>query len=387
LNKPTASQPIDGYGRGAARDGAKPLKLQKYFMAAIEADASDLHLKADRRPLIRVKTIVRTMNLEPLSAAQIEEMAHELMNAKQQAFFAEHGNIDVAHELAGSDRFRINIYRQRNTVAIAARRVTRQIPDFATLNLPAVIEKIADMHQGLILLSGPSGTGKSTTIAAMLERINKTRPCHIVTIEDPIEYLYEDKKALINQREIGIDVETFELALKYLMRSDPDVVLIGEMRDRETFQAALHATETGHAVFGTIHASSAAQTIGRILDLFPPDSRDLIRQSLAFNLYAVICQKLLPCLVEGIDRIPAVEILITNPSVRQLIREGRDGELSDVIRSQEQEGMRTFTRSLLELIQKDYVDPKVAYEIAPNVDELKMLMKGISASRTGLLGH
>jgi twitching motility protein PilT len=244
---------------------------------------------------------------------------------------------------------------------------------------------LAQEHQGLILLSGPTGSGKSTTIAAMIEHINQTRACHVVTIEDPIEYLYEDKKAVVNQREIGIDTQNFDSALKYLMREDPDVVLIGEMRDRETFSAALQASETGHLVLGTVHASSAPQTITRLLDLFPQESRELIRQSLGFNLKAVVCQRLLQSIAQGIQRIPAVEIMIMNPSVRQLLQEGRDAELADVIRAHEREGMQSFTSSLRTLIEKEMIDPKVAYDAAPNVDELKMLLKGISAGRAGLM--
>jgi twitching motility protein PilT len=293
----------------------------------------------------------------------------------------------VAEELEGADRFRINVYRQRGQISIAVRRVSREIPSFEALHLPAVVGKIAEQHAGLILVAGITGAGKSTTIAAMLDHINHTRACHIVTIEDPIEYLYTDSKALVDQREVGIDVPDFQSALKYLMREDPDVVLIGEMRDRETFQAALQAAETGHLVFGTIHASGASSTVTRILDLIPAESRDLARQGLAFNLRAIICQRLLPCLAEGIDRVPAVEVLQANPSVRQLIEEARESELIDVIRSSGQEGMQDFNQSLLELIEKDYVDPKVAYEAATNPDELKMLMKGISSSRAGLLGR
>ena len=221
----------------------------------------------------------------------------------------------------------------------------------------------------------------------MLEYINRTRPCHIVTIEDPIEYIYEDKKALVSQREIGLDVETFAAALKYLMREDPDVVLIGEMRDPDTFRAALQASETGHLVFGTVHASSAPQTIERVLALFPSQERELVRQSLSFSLRAIVCQRLLPSIHEELDHVPAVEILLTNPGVRQLIEEGREMELADVIRAHEREGMQSFTMSLLALIEKDFVDPRIAYEVAPNVDELKMLMKGISASHGGLIGR
>jgi twitching motility protein PilT len=382
---PTADfQPIDHH---AVRPEGRAPKLEPYFRALIKAGGSDLHFKAGSPPHIRVNAVLHATESDELSSEQIEQMAYELMTDEQRAFFQEHGSLDIAHELEGSDRFRLNVYRQRGTVSIAVRRVTREIPDFETLHLPPVLEQVSRQQQGLVLLAGPTGCGKSTTIASMLEYINKRRPCHVVTVEDPIEYIYDDKKAVISQREIGIDVESFESALKYLMREDPDVVLIGEMRDRETFQAALQATETGHLVFGTVHASGAAQTIGRILDLFPSDSRDLIRQSLAFNLQAVICQKLLPSVMEGLDRVPAVEILLTNPSTRQLILEGRDGELPDLIRAHERDGMQSFTMSLLHLIEKDYLDPKVAYEAAPNVDELKMLMKGITAAHAGLIGR
>ncbi|MDY6912852.1 MAG: PilT/PilU family type 4a pilus ATPase [Planctomycetota bacterium] len=380
-------QPIDEHDQRAGSHDDKAPKLARYFQAMIKAGASDLHLRAGSPPHIRTKTKIRPSKSKPLTADEVSEMALELLTPKQKAFFDEHGSIDVAHELEGADRFRMNIYRQRGSVAISVRRVTRQIPDFESLHLPPVLGKIAEARHGLILLSGATGSGKSTTIASMLEHINKTRPCHIVTLEDPIEYLFEDKKSLVSQREIGIDVDSFASALKYLMREDPDVVLIGEMRDHETFQAALQASETGHLVFGTVHASSAPQTIGRILDLFPPDSRGLIRQSLAFNLRAIVCQKLLPGIAEGVDRVPAVEILLRNPSVCQLIAEGRETELHDVIRANEQEGMKSFTQSLLELIEKDYVDPKVAYAEAPNADELKMLMKGIVAGQPRILGH
>lgn len=382
----TPLQPIARHDQTSRRGGKEP-RLHEYFRAMTRQSASDLHLKADTTARLRLGTKIVPVKGKTLSGEEIASMADEILDDRQRAFFAEIGSIDVAEELEGSDRFRINIYRQRGKVSIAVRRVSRQIPSFKQLNLPSQIRKIAEHTSGIVLAAGITGSGKSTTIAAMLEHINQTRPCHIVTLEDPIEYLYTDAKALINQREIGIDIPDFSSALKYLMREDPDVVLIGEMRDRETFSAALQAAETGHLVFGSIHSSGAAQTIGRILDLFDPESRDLVRQSLGFNLRAIICQHLLPCLAKGIDRVPAVEILLNNPSARQMIEERRDAELLEVIRSSEHEGMQDFTASLLELIEKDYVDPRVAYEAAPNPDELKMLMKGISASRTGLLGR
>ncbi len=378
--------PIDKHDQHAGRHGEAP-KLEGYFQAMIKTGASDLHFKTNSPPHVRIGTTINPSKSGTLSGDEILEMAREIMTDKQQKFFEEHGSIDLAHELEGSDRFRINVFRQRGEVSIAVRRVTRDIPDFASLNLPAFIENIAEFPDGLVLLAGPAGCGKSTTIAMMLEHVNKNHACHIVTIEDPIEYIYEDKKALVSQREIGIDVETFETALKYLMRQDPDVILIGEMRDHETFQAALQVSETGHLVFGTIHAAGAAQAVGRILDLFPEEERNRIRQALAFNLRAVVCQRLLPSIAKGIDRIPATEILLSTPSVRQLIEEGRDTELDEIIGTSQLGGMHSFTQSLLKLIEEDKIDPKVAYENAPNAEELKMLMKGISASRSGLIGH
>jgi twitching motility protein PilT len=372
---------------GAPAPAAAAPMLERYFHAMVKVDASDLHIKPGTPPHLRVHTEIRGTRSEPISPRQAEQMAMELMAPKQRAFFEEHGSIDMAYELPGSDRFRINVFRQRGMVALAVRRVTRNIPGFATLHLPPVIQKIADMHHGLILIAGIAGSGKSTTIAAMLDHINNTRACHILTVEDPIEYLYAPKKAIVSQREIGIDVANFEDALKYLTREDPDVVLIGELRDPETFQAALQAAETGHLVMGTIHASSSYQTLGRILDLFPAESRKLIRQSLAFNLQAIICQKLMPSIAKGVDRVPAVEVMLSNAVVRQLIEEERDNDLPDAIRSYERDGMQSFTRSLLNLIETNFVDPREAYDVAPNPDELKMLMKGISSSRSGLMGR
>ena len=379
-------QPIDGHGQRGQRHGKQP-RLYAYFRAMSKQEASDLHLKAGAVPHIRLHARIAPAKGEPLSGEEIAKMVREILTDRQWAYLEETGSIDVAEELAGGDRFRINIFRQRGEWSIAVRRVPRMIKSFEELNLPATIRRIAEFHAGLVLVSGITGAGKSTTIAAMLEHINRTRPCHIVTVEDPIEFIYADKKALISQREVGIDVPTFESALKYLMREDPDVVLIGEMRDRETFQAALQAAETGHLVFGTVHASGAATTVARILDLFPQASRDLARQSLAFNLKAIISQVLLPCIAPGIDRVPAVEILLVNPAARQMIHEGQDAELNDVIRSGRHEGMQDFTSSLLELIERDYVDPKVAYEVAPNPEELKMRMKGISSSQAGRMGR
>jgi twitching motility protein PilT len=350
----------------------------------VKNDASDLHLKPSNPPHLRIGGKILATQGAALSSDEILSMAEELMSDKQRAIFTELGSVDLAYELPGSDRFRVNLFLQRGKAALAVRRVTRSIPDFKSLNLPPVVQQIASGQQGLVLMSGPTGSGKSTTLAAMLQHINQTRSCHILTLEDPIEYLYEGDKALISQREIGIDAADFQTALRYLVREDPDVVLIGELRDLETFTAALQVAETGHLVFGTVHASGAPQTIGRLMDMFPPESRDRIRQLLGFNLRAVICQKLLPCLSDGIDRVPACEIMMMDHDIRKLIVDGKDGELADAIRSHELDGMQTFSKSLYELIDTGLIEPSVAYDASPNRDELQMMLSGISASRAGL---
>lgn len=360
--------------------------INRLFRAACKLEASDVHLKADSPPRFRVGGDVRKAHEPPLSNEQIEDMIFAVITGEQKKYFLEHGALDFAHQVPDMDRFRVNVFRQRGKTSVAARRVTKNILGFEDLHLPPILKELSKAHQGLILLAGITGSGKSTTIAAMINHINANRACHIVTVEDPIEYLFDDDKAFINQREIGIDVQDFHAALKYLMREDPDVVLVGEMRDRETFEAAMHATETGHLVFGTIHASSAPQTITRILDLFPEDARALIRQSLVFNLKSIICQKLLPCIHPSRPRVPCLEVMINNASIRKLIAEGRDTDIVSVMKNSTHEGMQDFTEALYDLITTEYLDVKVAYEVAPNPDELKMRLKGIKSGAAAILG-
>jgi twitching motility protein PilT len=244
---------------------------------------------------------------------------------------------------------------------------------------------LCDFDQGMILLAGVTGSGKSTTIASMLDYINRREAVHILTLEDPIEFVFTEDKALINQREVGIDVKDFGIGMKHAVREDPDIILVGEMRDEETFMTAIHAAETGHLVFGTIHASSAPSTIGRILDLFPEDLHPAIRSAIAFNMKAIVAQKLLPSIKEGVGRVPTCEIMTFNPTIRKLILEGKDEKLADAIRIGEEEGMQDFTKSLKDLVDKELIDRPTAFQVAPNKEALKMRLKGINVSQPGIL--
>ncbi|MBN2445823.1 MAG: PilT/PilU family type 4a pilus ATPase [Phycisphaerae bacterium] len=378
-------QPIDVHVESTAQEPT----LNKFFKATIKLKVSDLHLKAGKPPTVRRKGDLKPLTGGPLTAEQIRDGIFELLSDKQKEYYQVNGAVDFAYDVGpqgDADRFRVNAFQQRGQMSVAARRVNRTILSFEQLHLPATMAKIAEENQGIVLLAGITGSGKSTTIAAMIDYINERYPVHIVTVEDPIEYLFTDKKAVINQREVGIDVIDFHAALKYLMREDPDVVLIGEMRDQETFSAAIHAAETGHLTFGTIHAASSAQTISRLLDLFPEAERRQVRQALEFNLKAIICQKLIPCIKEGVPLCPTIEIMTTNASIRKLIREERDNEIIDVIRSSYDAGMVDFTENLRRLVETGYIDHATAYESAPNADELRMALKGIRSAGAGILG-
>lgn len=374
------SPPLKSHGHAD-----KAPAIDKYFRAAIKAEASDLHLKGGQTPKMRVQSKLKTTTGEPMSEETVEQYIYEIISKEQKEFFLENGALDFGYQVGDADRFRINIFRQRGAISLAARHISSKIPPFETLHLPPIVEKISEFHEGLVLVTGPTGCGKSTTIASMIDHINSTRPCHIITIEDPIEFLHRDKKAIVSQREIGIDVTTYEDALRSLMRQDPDVVLIGEIRDSTTLIAAMRAAETGHLVFGTLHAASAAQTIQRILDLFPQEERDLARQTFALSIRAVISQTLMPGLKKDAKRIPAIEILIANPIVKKLISDERETDLPSVIRACQNEGMQDFTESLRELVEQERVDYKVALQYAPNREELKMAMKGIRTSAGSIL--
>lgn len=369
--------------RHSHHEKKKRPKIHKYLRYMVESKASDLHFKSGQKVHVRLKGDLKPLSGPPLTTDEVKAIWYEIMSDHHKRQLEENGAADFAYQYGDSDRFRVNIFKQRGTLSVAARRVSKNIFDFDSLHLPRTIYKITEYHQGLVLIAGITGSGKSTTIAAALDYINAHRACHIVTIEDPIEYLFTDKKALINQREVGVDVKDFQQALKYLMREDPDVVLVGEMRDAETFMAALNAAETGHLVFGTVHASGSAQTITRVLDLLPEGSRELIRQTLVFNLNAIVCQKLLPSLKPEISRVPAVEIMFANATIRKLIAEKREDEIAKVIRASQAEGMLDMNECLKQLVETEYIETSTAYAASPNPQELKMRLKGISAGGAG----
>ncbi len=364
----------------------KKPEIDKFFKALIRVQGSDLHMKGDCIPRIRQKGALKPTNTDPIPEQILENMVFEILSKEQKDFFMNKGALDFAYDFGATDRFRVNIFRQRGKVSLVARRITSHIPKFETLNLPETVTKIANIHQGLILVTGSTGSGKSTTIASMLDHILKTRSCHVITVEDPIEYVFTDALGQVNQREVGIDVPTFEDALRSMMREDPDVILVGEIRDFSTLGAALKAAETGHQVFGTLHSTDAYQSIARMLDLSPENERHMVRQALVGNLQALFAQRLIPTIRKDIPRVPAVEILLVNASARKLIAEEREVELPTIIKSSHADGMIDFNESLKQFVEREFIDLATAYKFSPNPEELKMVIKGIRSTTSGLIG-
>ena len=362
----------------------KEPEMNKLFRMVMKYEGSDLHLKVGQPPMMRLRGDIRRMEMRPLTQEDMERLLLPQLKEKHKKILDEEGGVDFSYVIGQDEcRFRVSLFRQRGRLSLVARRVNNNIPNFKDLGLPESIEKLCNYSEGLVILAGVTGSGKSTTIASMLDYVNEREPLHILTVEDPIEFTFTDKKAYINQREIGLDSRDWHKALKDAVRQDPDVILIGELRDIETFEAAVHAAETGHLVFGTIHASSAATTINRILDLFPPNKHAAIRAALANNLKAVVAQKLIKGLKKG--RVPTNEIMIVNPIVKKLIAEGEDAKLVDAIRICYQEGMVDFTENLRQLVERGDVDKPTALEVAPSPEQLKMAFKGIKVAASGIL--
>jgi twitching motility protein PilT len=378
----TIETPPTDVAKPVAANGYK-YEVDRLFEALVKLSGSDLHLKADQPPIIRVKGSLQPLKHPKIDDAKMRQLCMPIMSERQRRIFEEEGGVDFAHTCVVDGvrwRFRVNLLTQQGAMGMVARRVNNTIPDFKGLFLPESIERLCVLDQGMVLLAGVTGSGKSTTIGSMLNYINRNYRKHILTLEDPIEFVFTEDKCLINQREIGSDVKNFEIGMKHAVREDPDIILVGELRDVETFKTAIHAAETGHLVFGTIHAASAASCIGRILDLFPQEEHASIRSAIAFNMKGIIAQKLLKSIRPGVSRVPVCEVMFIDVLIRKYVLEEQDHLIADHIKKSFRDGMQDFTQSLKSLIDQGLIDRQDAMEIAPNREALEMALKGIGVS-------
>lgn len=352
-------------------------RLDDLLQEQMERESSDLFLKAGQRPCMRIDGEIHILDYPELTSDDCEKIAHELMDTEQASEFKRNPEMDLAVSVRGVGRFRVNIMRQRGSVGLVFRSIQNPNFGFTDLNLPPVVRDLADKRRGLVLVTGTTGSGKSTTLAAMINHINNVRRCHIVTVEDPIEFLHQDEAALISQREVGFDTKSFSEALKHVLRQSPDVILIGEMRDLETISTAIAAAETGHLVLSTLHTIDAVQTVERIINYFPAYLHPQIRMELSLALQGVISQRLLPNL-NGKGRIPAVEVMVTTPIIKKLLYEGKTLELSQHIQAGSHVGMQTFNQSLLALYRSKRIKLEDAMIYATSADEFKLMADGIA---------
>ena len=360
--------------------------LDRLLLKLAELDGSDLHVKAGARPRLRVAGALRTLDdEEAFTASETMRIAEAMMTESVLATFRERREADFAYSVPGTGRFRVNAYYQRSSAALAIRRVRATPATAKELGLPEVVTKLAEEMRGLVLVTGPTGSGKTTTLAAMIDHINHLRSCHIVTIEDPVEVLHKDDLAAIDQREVGFDTDSFSSAMRVVLRQDPDVILVGEMRDQETVAAALGAAETGHLVFSTLHTINATETINRIVDFFPPHQQSQIRLSLAGSLKGIVCQRLIPT-VEGDGRVPALEVLVVNGRIQQSIIDPLlTSDIESIVADGDYYGMVTFDQSLAELLSSGQITLAEAMSTASNPHDLKVMLEGKGILQTGNL--
>ena len=340
---------------------------------AIASGASDVHLTVASPPIVRVNGRLKRLGEEKLTPEDAMRIIQEILTPEQIKVFEEKGELDISYSNPGFGRFRVNVYKQRGSYSMALRVVALNIPSMETLRLPLVLKELATKQRGLILVTGPTGSGKSTTLAAMIDHMNQTRNEHIITIEDPIEYLHKHQLSIVNQREIGHDSHSFANALRAALRQDPDIILVGEMRDLETIGTAITAAETGHLVMSTLHTIGAAKTVDRIIDVFPPHQQQQVRVQLASVIEAVISQQILPK-ADGTGRVAAFEIMVANAAIRNLIREGKTHQIQNVIQTGSGQGMQTMDASLMELYKKRIIDLPTLRKYSVDVD---MTMKQI----------
>ncbi len=353
--------------------------MHQLLKAMIEKGSSDLHVSTGSAPQIRVDGQMESLNLEKLSPAETKQLCYSVLTDAQKRQFEEESELDLSFGVKGLSRFRGNIFMQRGAVAGAFRAIPFEIKSFDDLGLPPVVRTLSKKPRGLILVTGPTGSGKSTTLAAIIDAINATRSEHIITIEDPIEYLHPHKKCLVNQREVGADTQSFKKALKYILRQDPDVVLLGELRDIETIEAALTIAETGHLCFATLHTNSCVQTINRIVDVFPTNQQSQVRTQLSFVLEGVLSQNLMKN-ADGKGRCMALEVMVPNPAIRNLIREDKIHQIySQMQVGQDKFGMQTLNQSLFMLAHGRQISQDDAMMRSPDIEELKQMFANPSA--------
>lgn len=345
--------------------------IEEILAKAKEAGASDVHITVGIPPKMRVNGALITMEGDKLAPADTLEIAAQIMNDKQQQRFEENGECDMSFAIPGQGRYRLNVYKQRGSIAMAFRLVDTQVPSAESLGVPQSVIDLYQKKRGLILVTGPTGSGKSTTLASLIDKINNNREAHVITLEDPIEYLHTHKRSIVNQREIGLDSVNYAHALRAALREDPDVILVGEMRDFETISVAITAAETGHLVLSTLHTIGAASTVDRVIDVFPPHQQQQIRVQLANVLEAVISQQLIPT-ADGSGRVAAFEVLHSNPAVRNLIREGKTHQLTSVMQTNRKVGMITMDDALLQLYSEYKIDRDMALQFAQDQESMKM---------------
>ena len=346
------------------------IDITELLKFGVQSGASDLHLSAGLQPMMRVHGDVKQLNFPPLEHKDVHAMVYDIMNDHQRKFYESELECDFSYEIPNVSRFRVNAFNQSRGAAAVFRTIPTEILTLEQLQCPSIFAEIADKPRGIVLVTGPTGSGKSTTLAAMIDYINKSRQYHILTVEDPIEFVHKSNKSLINQREVGLQTKSFANALRSALREDPDVILVGEMRDLETIRLAMTAAETGHLVFGTLHTSSAAKTIDRIVDVFPAEEKDMVRAMLSESLQAVISQTLLK-LKDGSGRIAAHEIMIGTPAIRNLIRENKVAQMYSAIQTGQQYGMQTLDQCLVGLMRKGLISKEAAMEKAVNKDFIR----------------
>lgn len=361
-------------------DATEILHIDDLLTETVQRDGSDLHLSDGLPPVIRVDGELIRLDYPPLNDRDIQRLIYDVLTTQQIQWYERIHELDFSYGIKGTGRFRFNVYRQRGSIGAAMRVIPTSVPSLEDLHLPMELRAMTRKPSGLILVTGATGAGKSTTLAAMIDSINQERACHVITIEDPIEYHHEHKKAMIHQRELGQDTNSFEHALRAVLREDPDVILIGEMRDLETISAALTLAETGHLVFATLHTRNAPQTIDRIVDVFPAHQQDQIKVQLANSLEAVISQDLLPRIGGG--RVPVVEIMVATSGVRNLVREGRSEQLYSLIETGAQYGMRTLDSELVRLVRMGQVTVETARGASLDPDNFDRLYTDFGAGGT-----